>query len=97
MTLLSRFGQEHQTVLVGHVAATEPAYRQLASHLAATLGRHGADAAHALLQTEATVYGMVHAQAQLMAFLDDFHLLAAIFVVLAPFVFLMHRPRHEPH
>jgi DHA2 family multidrug resistance protein len=97
VTLLSRFSQEHQTVLAGHVTPTSPAYREMAASLAATMARHGTEASAALRQAQATIYDMVGAQAQLMGFLDDFRLLAAIFAALAPLVFLMRRPQAAHH
>ena len=61
------------------------------------MARHGADAVTALHQAQATIYGMMGAQAQLLAFLDDFRVLAGIFLALAPFVFVMRRPRPGSH
>ncbi len=97
VNLLSRFGQQHQTALAGHVTPLSPAYRSTVGSLAATMGRHGADTVAALQRAEATIAGMVHAQASQLAFLDDFRLLAGLFTALAPVVFLMRRPQPHPH
>ncbi len=97
VTLLSRFGQVHQTTLVGHVSLLSPQYRGAVASLAATMGRHGADTVTALQRAQGTIAGMVQSQAALLAFLDDFRLLAGLFVVLAPVVFLMRRPAPHPH
>ncbi len=97
VSLLWRFGQQHQIVLAGHTADTAPAYRSLEATLSAAMARHGADAVTALHQAQATIYGMMGAQAQLLAFLDDFRVLAGIFLALAPFVFVMRRPRPGSH
>jgi DHA2 family multidrug resistance protein len=41
----------------------------------------------------ALIYGEVQRQALLMAFTDDFRLIAYIFFILSPVVFLMRRPQ----
>jgi len=41
----------------------------------------------------ALVYGEVQRQALLMSFVDDFRLIAWIFFILIPVVFLMRRPQ----
>jgi hypothetical protein len=42
---------------------------------------------------EGIVYRAVQDQAGMLAYLDDFRLLAVVFVLLIPFVFLLHKPK----
>jgi MFS transporter, DHA2 family, multidrug resistance protein len=94
VTLLSRFGQQHQNTLVAHANPLSPAYNHTVAALAGALARHGADTALALHQAQAQVYAMILRQASLLAFMDDFRLLAAIFIAIVPLVILMRRPGH---
>ena len=41
----------------------------------------------------AALYGMVQKQAAMLSFIDGFKMLAVVFLVLVPFVFLMKKPR----
>ena len=43
----------------------------------------------------AALFGMVQKQAAMMAFIDGFKVLAVVFLVLLPLVFLMKKPRHH--
>ena len=53
----------------------------------------GADAAHAAQQAQQFVYDMVQRQAAMLAFLEDFRLLAIAFLALIPLMFLMKKTR----
>jgi len=94
---LSRQAQEHQNVLVAHANPLSSAYTHMIDGLSATFLRHGATAAEALHQAQAQVYGLILRQASLLAFLDDFDLLAISFICMAPLVFLMERPHFHDH
>jgi len=93
---LSRNAQEHQSVLAAHADSMSPAWRQSVDALAGTIARNGADAAQALSMAQARLYGMIQAQAKMLAFLDDFRLMGTVFLCMAPLVLLMRRaPRHD--
>ena len=95
-TLLSRRAQVHQSTLVAHVHAWDPEtserLRQWGEHFLA----HGADASTAGRQALAMLYRETQAQAQVLAFIDDFRLLAVMYAALAFLILFMHRPRPEP-
>lgn len=91
-TVLARRAQVHQHALVEHVTPDNPVYRSLVSSLQQIFMRYSASAADALHQAQALIYRMVQQQAQLLSFLDDFRLLAIVFVALVPFLVLMRRP-----
>jgi DHA2 family multidrug resistance protein len=56
------------------------------------LVRKGHAAGEALRMAEGIVYDTVQAQASMLAYLDDFRLLALIFLLVFPLVFLLRRP-----
>jgi hypothetical protein len=43
----------------------------------------------------AALYGMVQRQAAMLSFTDGFKIVAFVFVVLVPFVFIMKKPAHH--
>ncbi|MDA8231056.1 MAG: DHA2 family efflux MFS transporter permease subunit [Magnetospirillum sp.] len=92
VTMLSRYGQAHQTVLAAHAYSGSPAYRQALQGMAAALAGHGASLAEAAHQAQAHAYGAILGQASLLAFLDDFNLMAALFLAFIPLILLMRRP-----
>jgi len=93
ITFLSRGAQVHQHYLTAHIHPYNP---ELWQRLA--LARSGALpglAGNGMLEGSflAHIYREVQQQALLMSFVDDFRLLAYIFIVLSPVVFLMRRPQ----
>jgi DHA2 family multidrug resistance protein len=92
-TLLARGAQIHQNMLVEHITSYDPAYQAMAQSLQQRMQAQGGSAADALQKAQAVIAGVVDQQAQLLSYLDDFRLLAAIFVGLVPLVFLMRRPQ----
>ena len=55
----------------------------------------GADAATATQRAYAALFGLVQKQAAMMAFIDGFMVLAVVFLLMTPLVFLMKKPRHH--
>jgi DHA2 family multidrug resistance protein len=92
-TVLSRESQRHQTYLAGHVTATSPAYRQQVDALANMFIDKGYTMAEAIHHAQAVIYQTVLEHAQMLAFLDDFKMLAIVFAALIPFVFLLQKPK----
>ena len=89
MTCLSRFSQTHQNTLVGHATPIDPVYRQMMDGMTHMFQAQGHTVAEASGKALAMIYDIVQSQALLQAFLDDFRLLGTIFLVIAPFVFIM--------
>jgi len=88
-TELARRSQLHQHNLISHVTQFDGRYGEMlqgAAHMLMTRGSSAPQAAH---QAQALVYGMVQREAAMQAFIDNFWLLAAIFVVIAPVMVLM--------
>jgi DHA2 family multidrug resistance protein len=98
-TLLARRSQYHQSTLVGHVDIWDP-------ETAARLGRwtdhflaQGADIFTAKARATAMMYRETVTQAQVLAYVDEFRLLAAIFfamMLLLPFLRRIHATPPPP-
>jgi len=71
------------------------AYQRMVAGSTAALATRGSDPAQATAQAHGLVYGLVQRQASMMAFVDDFWLLGAVFLCLIPLMFLMKKTR--PH
>ncbi len=95
-TLLSRRAQTHQSALVAHVNIWDPEtaerLRQWTDHFVA----RGADTVTAGRQAMAMLYRETQVQAQVLAFMDDFRVLAAMYAALVVLVILMRRVRTTP-
>ena len=92
-TLIARREQFHQQRLVEHLSPLDPSYQSMLRSAQQMFMSKGADAAHALDQAQQMIYGMVQRQASMLAFLEDFRLLAIAFVAVIPLMFLMKRTR----
>jgi len=95
-TLLAQRSQFHQANLVGHItpwdAETTARLARWSSHFAAL----GSDAFTAQRQAIAMVYRETVTQAQLLAYADDFWLLAVMFAAMTLLLPFMRRIRLEP-
>ncbi len=92
IAFLSRGAQTHQAYLTAHV---HPYSQELTQRFATMHSGTVANLAGSGLQGETflhLIYNEVQRQALLMAFVDDFRLIAWIFFLLTPVVFLMRRP-----
>jgi len=94
-TLLSRRAQLHQSALVANVHVWDPEtadrLRRWTDHFQA----RGADAVTAGQQAVTMLYRETQAQAQVLAFMDDFRLLAIMYAGLVLLIFFMHRMHTE--
>ena len=95
-TLLAQRSQFHQTTLVSHLTAWDPATRERLTRWASHFVTSGSDTFTAERQAMAMLYRETMAQAQLLAYADDFWLLAAMFAAVPLFLPLMRRIRMEP-
>jgi DHA2 family multidrug resistance protein len=95
-TLLSRRSQFHQTSLAGHVNIWDWETAARLQGWAAHFVAQGADAFTAERRAVAMLYRDTLAQAQVLAYNDDFWLLAILFTAILPLVPLMRRVRPEP-
>ncbi|HEX5080068.1 MAG TPA: DHA2 family efflux MFS transporter permease subunit [Geminicoccaceae bacterium] len=96
VTVLARESQRHQHYLVEHVTPTDPAYLARVDQLSRLLEQKGHAADAALRIAQALVYRTVQDHASMLAYLDDFRLLALVFILLVPLVFFLQKPGGGP-
>jgi MFS transporter, DHA2 family, multidrug resistance protein len=94
-TILARDRQEHFNVMGAHVNVYTESTRTMFEGMRAAFIARGADAATATERAYAALFGMVQKQAAMMAFIDGFMVLAVVFLLMTPLVFLMKKPRHH--
>ena len=85
-TLLTRREQFHQSRIVEHFQALNPAYPDYARHLGSALG-----SAPDATTTLANLYQQAIQQATLLSYLDDFKALGLLFLALLPLLLLVRR------
>jgi len=95
-TLLAQRSQFHQSTLVSHITAWDPETRERLARWVGHFVAQGSDAFTAERQAVAMLYRETVNQAQLLAYADDFWLLAVMFAVVPIFLPLMRRIRLEP-
>ncbi len=89
-TELARRAQYHQSVLTTHATLLSPGFREAvrnASHMFLSAGDMTAQ--H---QAYGQIYGVIMRQAGMLAYVDNFWILAVISLVVIPLVLLMKRP-----
>ena len=90
-TLLARAAQTHQALLVGHLSPDNPLYRERLDALTAALTPQlGAGAGD---QAMAVLYQELVRQATVLAYVDNFRLIALVCLACVPLVFLFRAVR----
>jgi len=95
-TVLAQRSQFHQTTLTSHVTLWDPATRERLAHWASHFVTAGSDTFTAERQAMAMLYRETVAQAQLLAYADDFWILAVMFAAVPLVLPLMRRIRLAP-
>jgi MFS transporter, DHA2 family, multidrug resistance protein len=95
-TLLTRRAQVHQNTLVAHVDVWDPETAARLSRWTQHFSSQGADAFTAGRQALSMLYRDAVDQAQVLAFIDDFRLLAVLYASLIILIPFMRRVRTEP-
>jgi DHA2 family multidrug resistance protein len=95
-TLLAQRSQFHQMTLVSHITRWDTETHARLTKWTTHFARHGADGFTAERQAVAMLYQETMAQAQLLAYADDFWLLALMFAAVPLFLPLMRRIRLPP-
>ncbi|HEV2500303.1 MAG TPA: DHA2 family efflux MFS transporter permease subunit [Terriglobia bacterium] len=94
-TLLERRDQIHQVRLVAHLNPSNPKFTSLLSALQNHFHQEGASLSTANHQAMGALYFMVQHQASVLSYLDSFRILAFLFVIVAPLVWIMRKPRFK--
>jgi DHA2 family multidrug resistance protein len=92
-TMLSRRTQAQYNVLGSHVSGFDAQVRALLDQIRAGFVSRGMDFTTATHAAYAALSGMVSQQAVMVAFVQLFRILALVFAIVVPLVFLMRRPK----
>ena len=95
-TLLARKSQMYTNVLGAHVDVYSTKVQQTLSGLTQSFIAAGSDPVTASQRAYAGLYGIVQRQAMMASFVDVFRILATMFLLLLPLIFLMKRPKGAP-
>jgi DHA2 family multidrug resistance protein len=95
-TYLAQRSQFHQNNLVSHVTIWDPATQERLAQWTSHFLAQGADSFTAQRRAVAMLYHDVVGQAQVLAYADDFWLLAILFSIVPLFLPLMRRVHVEP-
>jgi DHA2 family multidrug resistance protein len=87
-TISERRQNFHQSTVGGNISASSPALQDHIRQTSAYLQAHGFSPADAVTAAYGRVYNQLHEQTQLLAFMDCFHILGVITLVVAPLVLL---------
>ncbi|HUB33903.1 MAG TPA: DHA2 family efflux MFS transporter permease subunit [Bryobacteraceae bacterium] len=94
-TFLFRRQQFHTNLLGAHVTQFNPQAAAMVNGIQAGLVSRGADPGMAVRQSYGALWGMVQQQAAMLSFVDTFAILAIVFLLVLPLLFLMKKPRHQ--
>jgi DHA2 family multidrug resistance protein len=94
-TLMARRAQFHQSRLSGIMASSNLQLLDTQHGVASVLSARGAGGSSS--QSLGYVYALLQQQASLLSYVDVFHILGLFFLVVAPLVLIMHKPKHEVH
>ena len=95
VTMLARRAQFHQAVLVSHLTPLDSAYQGMLRGAQQLMMAQGSDPVSASHRAQGMAYGLLMRHASMLAFLDDFWLMAVFILAIIPFMFLMKKAR--PH
>ncbi len=88
-TFTARRSQLHQDRLVENISPANPMYRRALNSIIANLSHHGGyNAAHALQQAYAQIFGQIQQQASLLSYVDTVYVLGLLALIAAPMVFI---------
>ena len=90
--LTARYQQEHQNYAIGHISVFNPQYNAMIAGLRSLFSGAGSGPVQANRRAMASIYGMVQQQTAMLSFVDVFHLLTGVFLLMLPLLFLLKRP-----
>ncbi|MGH9431133.1 MAG: DHA2 family efflux MFS transporter permease subunit [Terriglobia bacterium] len=94
-TLLARRDQVHQSRLVAHLTPANPRMTKLLSSMQRYFHIRGWDLSTAGHLAVGSLYALVQRHATVLSYLDEFRLMAVLFVIVAPLVWVMRKPRFK--
>src|SRR5205085_8878383 len=93
-TMLARGTQTHQAAMVSHLTPYDPAFRERLSSIASSMASRS-DMMTAMQQAYGAVYAALVRQATLLAYIDNFRLMAVLCLLCAPAALLFQRVRRS--
>jgi DHA2 family multidrug resistance protein len=94
-TMLTRHQQAYTNVLGAHATPYSPQTQAMLGQLKSAFVAAGVDPATAAQRANAALFGMVQRQAATLSFVEQFGVLALVFVCLLPLLLTMKSPRHN--
>ena len=94
-TWITRRSQFHQSVLASHVTATSRMSQEAMQQLTGVIQHSGIDRVTASHRAGALIYRTMQQQAALLSYVDVFHIMGILFLLVIPLVFLMKRSSHS--
>jgi DHA2 family multidrug resistance protein len=91
--MLSRDTQKQYNILGAHVSGFDIHVRSLLEQIRSGFMARGMDFTTATQAAYSSLAGMVNQQAVMVAFVQLFRILALVFAIAVPLVFIMRRPR----
>ena len=93
-TWITRRSQFHQTILASNITASSRMGREAMEQITGFLQQNGTDRVTARHEAGALIYRTMQQQAALLSYVDVFHIMGYLFLMVIPLVFLMKRPHH---
>jgi DHA2 family multidrug resistance protein len=92
-TMLDRRAQFHRNRLVAHLDPASTNVQAMLDGASARVQAHGASAAGAMQQAYAMLQGALQRQSEMLAYIDNFKMLALATLILVPCVLLVRKPK----
>jgi len=92
-TMLDRRTQKHLSDLMTHWTSANSQFQAMIRGVAQSLIAHGTNAADAQQQAYGVVQNIIQQQATMLAYIDNFYILASIILAMVPLVFLMKKTK----
>jgi DHA2 family multidrug resistance protein len=92
-TMLSRNTQKQYNILGAHITAFDAQVRSMLEQIRSAFMARGMDFTTATQAAYSALSGMVSQQAVMVAFVQLFRVLALVFAIVVPLVFIMRRPK----
>jgi DHA2 family multidrug resistance protein len=96
-TFMARGVIRHRAMLTEHFDEYDRVSRGVLERMTEQWVHHGADPVEAMTRAGASVAATIARQAQLLSYLDAFELLALVYLLMMPLVFVLRRPRLAGH
>jgi DHA2 family multidrug resistance protein len=95
-TLLARRSQFHQVRLAGNISLSNLQLLQAQNQAGAMFAQQGSDSVTSTHQALGFLYGSLQQQATLLSYIDVFYIMGWLFLLTAPLVLLMRKPKRDP-